>query len=102
MLDLTSRQPSTAYSEKLGEELFQLDADSFSRSTYVPQLSAQDMEATTSIRTKLSNLVDDTNDLSNYDTAEKKLRDYRTKFRAYRGNGGTINELESTYLLLEE
>lgn len=102
LLDLTSRQPSTAYSEKLGEELFQLDADSFSRSTYVPQLSAQDMEATTSIRTKLSNLVDDTNDLSNYDTAEKKLRDYRTKFRAYRGNGGTINELESTYLLLEE
>ena len=102
LLDLTSRQTSTAYSEKLGEELFQLDADSFTRSTYVPQLSAQDMEATTSIRTKLSNLVDDTNDLSNYDTAEKKLRDYRTKFRAYRGNGGTINELRDTYLSIED
>lgn len=102
LLDLTNRQTSTAYSEKLGEELFQLDADSFTRSTYVPQLSAQDMEATTSIRTKLSNLVDDTNDLSNYDMAEKKLRDYRTKFRAYRGNGGIINELEGAYLSLEE
>ena len=30
----------------------------------------------------MSNLVDDTNDLRNYDTAEKKLRDYRTKFRS--------------------
>lgn len=71
LLDLTNRRPSEAYSEKLGEELFRLDADSFARSTYVPQLSVGDMEATTSIRTKLSNLVDDTNDLSNYDTAEK-------------------------------
>ena len=93
LLDLTNRRPSTRFSEKLGEELFQLDADSFARSTYVPQLSANDMQATTSIRTKLSNLVDDTNDLRNYDTAEKKLRDYRTKFRAYRGEGGAINEI---------
>ncbi len=101
LLDLTNRQPSAAFSEKLGEELFRLDADSFARSTYVPQLSASDMEATTSIRTKLSNLVDDTNDLSNYDTAEKKLRDYRTKFRAYRGDGGAINQVWSKYLSCE-
>ena len=101
LLDLSSRRPSEVYSEKLGEELFRLDADSFARSTYVPQLSASDVEATTSIRTKLSNLVEDTNDLSNYDTAEKKLRDYRTKFRAYRGNGGIINEVRDKYLTLE-
>ncbi len=101
LLDLTSRRPSEAYSEKLGEELFRLDADSFARSTYVPQLSANDVEATTSIRTKLSNLVEDTNDLSNYDIAEKKLRDYRTKFRAYRGNGGIINEVRDRYLTFE-
>ena len=101
LLDLTSRRPSEAYSEKLGEELFRLDADSFARSTYVPQLSASDVGATTSIRTKLSNLVEDTNDLSNYDTAEKKLRDYRIKFRAYRGNGGIINEVRDKHLTLE-
>lgn len=101
LLNLNNRQPSAAYSEKLGEELFRLDADSFARSTYVSQLSARDMEATTSIRTKLSNLVDDTNDLSNYDTAEKKLRDCRTKFRAYRGSGGMINEIREQYLTAE-
>lgn len=101
LLDLTNRRPSTRFSEKLGEELFQLDADFFARSTYVPQLSANDMQATTSIRSKLSNLVDDTNDLRNYDTAEKKLRDYRTKFRAYRGEGGAINEIIRERLRLE-
>lgn len=101
LLDLTSRRPSEAYSEKLGEELFRLDADSFARSTYVPQLSASDVGATTSIRTKLSNLVEDTNDLSNYDTAEKKLRDYRTKFRAYRGNGELSMNYKMNTLLLK-
>lgn len=40
LLDLSSRRLSEVYSEKLGEELFRLDADSFARSTYVPQLSA--------------------------------------------------------------
>ena len=101
LYDLSNRCPSAAYSERLGEELFRLDADSFSRSTYVSELSARDMEATTSIRTKLSNLVDDTNDLSNYDTAEKKLRDYRTRFRAYRGSGGRLNEIRDDCLELE-
>ena len=101
LLNLTSRQLSSRFSEKLGEELFQLDADSFARSTYMPQLSAKDMEATTSIRTKLSDLVEDTNDLCNYDTAERKLREYRTKFKAYRGTGGIINDLDKQYNDLE-
>ena len=99
--DITNRQKSTRFSEKLGEELFQLDVNSFTRSTYISQLSVEDMEATTSIRTKLSNLVEDTNDLCNYDTAEKKLRDYRAKYRAYRGNGGSINDLDKEYNDLE-
>ena len=95
LIDLTTHQPSLRFSEKLGEELFQLDAESFARSTYMPQLQSGEMQATTSIRTKLSNLVDDTNDLNNYDTAEKKLREYRTQYRAYRGTGGSIQKLEN-------
>ncbi len=101
LLDLTNREQSTRFSEKLGEELFKLDADSFARSTYMPQLLNKDMEVTTSIRAKLSNLVDDTNDLNNYDTAEKKLRNYRAKYQAYRGDGGRINELELKFVELD-
>jgi DNA repair exonuclease SbcCD ATPase subunit len=92
--DLTHHQESARFSEKLGKELFGLDADSFSRSIFIPQLSLANLESTSSIRTKLSNLVDDTNDLNNYDTAEKKLKEERGKYRAYRGSGGSINELE--------
>lgn len=97
LYDLTNRQESVRFSEKLGEELFQLDAASFARSTYLAQSFLGETEATTSIRAKLSDLVDDTNDLNNYDTAFKALRDYRTRFRAYRGDGGRIHELEEQY-----
>lgn len=101
LIDLTSNKYSYKYSEKLGEELFNIDADSFSRSVYVSQLSSDDVQATASIRVKLSNLVDDTNDLNNYDTAIKKLKDYRIKLCTYRGNGGLINELKDQYNNLE-
>ena len=101
LMDLTHRQLSDRFTEKLGEELFQLDADAFARSTYMSQSSFRDTEITTSIRTKLSHLVEDTNDLNNYDTAEKKLREYRTRYRAYRGDGGRIHELENSFHNLE-
>lgn len=101
LMDLTNNKYSYKYSEKLGEEIFNIDADSFSRSVYVPQLSSDDVQATASIRVKLSNLVDDTNDLNNYDTAITKLKGYRIKLHAYRGNGGLINELKEQYNNLE-
>ena len=41
--DLTNRTKETAFSEKLGEELFGLDAESFARSTFVPQLAAREL-----------------------------------------------------------
>ena len=101
LMDLTHRQLSDRFTEKLGEELFQLDADAFARSTYMSQASFRDTEITTSIRTKLSHLVEDTNDLNNCDTAEKRLREYRTRYRAYRGDGGRIHELENNFHNLE-
>lgn len=58
------------------------------------QSSFRDMTVTGSIRTKLSHLVDDTNDLNNYDTAVRRLREFRTRYRAYRGDGGSISRLE--------
>ena len=93
LTDLTNRAESTAFSEKLGEELFRLDADSFARSTFVPQLSDREITATTSIRAKLTNLVEDTNDLNNFDTAMKKLQEYRKELKLYRGEGGQIARL---------
>lgn len=93
LTDLTNRTESTAFSEKLGEELFQLDADSFARSTFVPQLSDREITATTSIRAKLTNLVEDTNDLNNFDTAMKKLQEYRKSLKLFKGEGGQTAQL---------
>lgn len=93
LTDLTNRAESTAFSEKLGEELFQLDADSFARSTFVPQLSDREITATTSIRAKLTNLVEDTNDLNNFDTAMKKLQEYRKSLKLFKGEGGQTAQL---------
>lgn len=102
IINLSNRDSKNPFSEKLGEELFQLDADSFSRSTYMPQLCVHDMESTTSIRAKLGNLVDDTNDINNFDTASESLRQLRSKFKAYRGSNDVIHNLEKKYNSLED
>lgn len=93
LTDLTNRAESTAFSENLGEELFQLDGDSFARSTFVPQLPDRKITATTSIRTKLTNLVENTNDLNNYDTAMKQLQEYRKSLKLFKGEGGQTAQL---------
>ena len=101
LTDLTNRTQSSAFSERLGEELFQLDGDSFARSTFVPRLSQREPLATTSIRAKLSNLVEDTNDLNNYDTAMKQLQEYRKGLRLFKGEGGQIAQLSRERHTLE-
>ena len=45
------------------------------------------------MRTKLGDLVDNTNDMNNYDTAQQALHDYRGRLKAYRGAGGEIGRL---------
>lgn len=92
--DLTHRTDETPFSSRLGEELFGLDAASFARSTYLPQAAEPDTQATASIRARLSNLVDDTNDMNNFDTAEQALRRFRRNLRAYSGDRGEIADCE--------
>lgn len=100
--DLTNRSVSTRFTEKLGEELFQLDAESFMRSVYMPQMQNQEAAATTSIQTKLSNLVDNTDDLNNYDSAMDHLRTARSEYRKFRGSGGHIDDIQTQIERLEQ
>lgn len=100
--DLTNRRESTRFTEKLGEELFQLDAESFMRSVYMPQTQTQDTAVTTSIQTKLSNLVDNTDDLNNYDSAMEHLRTARSEYRKFRGSGGHIDDIQTQIEQLEQ
>lgn len=94
LFDVTNhRADCDDFSERLGEELFGLDADSFERSAYLPQNAGGKTSATTSIQAKLNNLVEDTDDLNNFDTAMEALRAKRTVYRKFRGNGGLIDSL---------
>ena len=102
LIDLTTNQKSTRFSEELGVELFQLDGDSFERSTYMPQLRETGPLSTDSIRAKLGDLVEDTNDINNFDKAVTALKNKRSSFVPYRGNGGSVAEARNQVSRLQE
>ena len=92
LIDLATNRKTSRFSEEIGAELFQLDADSFERSTYLPQMWADGPLATASIQAKLSALVEDGSDMANFDKAIATLRAKRSALVPYRGSGGTVAE----------
>ena len=92
LIDLETNRKSDRFSEELGRELFGLDADSFARSTYLPQIQEEGPLATASIQAKLTELVEDGSDVANFDKAVAALKAKRSTFIPYRGNGGTVAE----------
>lgn len=101
IINLTTHTENTSFSENLGEELFGIDAESFMRSTYIPQNLNKGLFSTTSIQTKLSHLVEDTNDLNHYDLAIQALKEKRVELKRYKGSGGKISELEDELISIE-
>lgn len=94
LYDVTAHTRSDRFSPELGAELFQLDADSFERSTYLPQLHDSLPLATDSIQAKLGDLVDDANDVNNYEKAVKALQSKRSSLLPYRGQGGAVGQAQ--------
>lgn len=94
LFDAETMQRSTDFSENIGLELFGLDADSFERSTYLPQVHDNSSLTTDSIQSKLSDLVDDTNDINNYEKAIASLRAKRSAYIPYRGSGGSVAQAQ--------
>lgn len=93
LFDLSTNKLSDAFSDRVGEELFGIDADGFERSTYLSQRQSFERSENTSIRTKLGDLLDDVNDMGNYDNAIEIL-DKRRKFYQMTGNRGAIAQEE--------
>ena len=90
--DLTTGQETGRFSSEIGVELFGLDADSFERSTYLPQNRENAPLTTDSIRAKLGDLVEDTDDVGNYEKAMEALRARRSAYMPFRGRGGAVAE----------
>ena len=92
LTDLSTNRKSDRFSEEIGLELFQLDSDSFERSTYMPQLHDGVTLTTTGIQAKLGDLVEDAGDLGNYDKAVLALKAKRSSFVPYKGSSGSVAE----------
>lgn len=90
--DLTTGQETTRFSSEIGVELFGLDADSFERSTYLPQSRETGLLTTDSIRAKLGDLVEDAADVGNFEKALEALRVKRSGYVPFRGRGGAVAE----------
>lgn len=91
LYDLSTNKPSDAFSASVGEELFGIDADGFERSTYLSQRMGYGKSDNISIRAKLGDLLEDVNDIGNYDTASETL-EKRRRFYQMTGNRGAIAE----------
>ena len=101
LIDLETNRKSGDFSEELGQELFGLDAESFERSVYLPQLRDAGSFATASIQAKLSDLVEDSSDVANFDKAMASLKARRSALIPYRGSGGTVAETVSEITSLQ-
>ena len=102
LIDLATNKKSDRFSEEIGLEIFDLDADSFERSTYMPQLREKLDLSTDSIRAKLGDLVEDTGDVGNFEKAITALKNKRSSYIPYRGNGGIVGDATSRISLIQE
>ncbi len=89
------------FSENLGQDIFGLDSASFERSTYMPQIREDNKFSTANIQAKLGNLVEDTNDVNNFDKAVELLRKARSGFKHYRGDNGSVADAQRKIAELE-
>lgn len=74
------------YSENLGEDLFKLDREAYSRSAFIPQ-QAIEIASNDSISTKLGNLIESENDMNHFDPAKEKLDRARKEYIKTGGRG---------------
>lgn len=84
--DLSTNLESVDFTSNLGEEIFDLDSNSFKRSIYIAQ---KDCESRTSdgINAKLGNLAANTNDINNYESAQDRLKNLANQMTPNRVTG---------------
>ena len=91
LTDPVTHLPSEDFTEKLGEELFQIDAGSFERTTFISQNDCETF-VTDSINAKIGNLAENTDDINNFETADKRLNDLLNAMSPTRKTGSIRKE----------
>lgn len=87
LIDLSTNLDSTDFSPELGKELFGLDKEAYSRSTYLPQNKISDGGINDSIGKKLGRMAEGEEDGGNFDKAYETLDELRKKYIPDRQKG---------------
>ena len=89
--DAITNMESNVFTANIGEELFQIDGDSFGRTIYISQNDCETI-TTDSINAKIGNLAENTDDINNFDTVNAMLADLLNKMSPRRKTGSLYKE----------
>ncbi len=94
LYDLSLGRLSDDYSDRLGEELFGIDADGFERTVFLSERALAPKSDNKSISAKLSDLVGCDSDIGDMDDALKTLEAQR-KFYYKKGGSGELSDTKA-------
>lgn len=94
LLDLNTGSACDDFSKNLGEELFQVDRDSFEKSIFIPQSSVS-TAMTDSLNAKMGDLAAAKDDINNFDEAVSRVAEVRKNYtRRSKVNNGKITMIK--------
>lgn len=104
LTDRSTNLESTDFSAELGKELFGLDKEAYSRSTYLPQSKISGSGMNDSIGKKLGRIAEGDEESSNFDKAWKTLDEIRKRYVPDRQKDekGYVAELDRSIFETEE
>ena len=91
LYDLSTNLPCEDFSENIGVELFGIDAASFGRTVFFSQKDCESAP-TDGIHAKLGNLIEQTDDIHNFQSVYDKLKDTTNKMTPKRKTGSLNRE----------
>ena len=101
LYDAATNLLSEDYTANIGEELFQINQESFLRTVFIAQNDC-DTGATDSINAKIGNLTDCLDDMNNYESVQEKIKNLRNNLTPTRKTGALKQQKEELAQLRDE
>ncbi len=91
--DFNTNLICTDFTEKIGEEIWGIDAAAFVRTIHISQNDCF-TEVNGSINAKIGNLVEDTDDINSYEAADERLKNFINEYSDTRKTGRLFRQKE--------
>lgn len=98
LYDQLTQLESRDYTDKIGEEVFKINKEAYERSTYLPQ-DKLSVTINDSLNAKLSNLIENGDDINNYESAISTL-EKKAKYYQKIGDKGRIAEIREELIVV--